>query len=82
MTQPMTLVEKPMAARRTLLATTPNPGARQDYMVMLQGAFAVGWTDHPVWATLKAHLTAIPGRIVSDFSINSFSILVNSRINN
>lgn len=55
MTQPrqMSEAETPMAARRTLLATTPNPGQRQDYMVMLEGTFAVGWTDHPVRATLR-----------------------------
>ncbi len=42
-----------MLARRTHLATTPNPGKRQDYMVMLDGRFAVGWSDHPVGATLR-----------------------------
>ena len=46
-------IDMSMAERRDLLATTPNPGERHDYMVMLEGSFAVGWTDHRVTAALS-----------------------------
>ncbi len=49
----MSLVQMPMAERRDLLVTTPNPGDRHDYMVMLEGWFAVAWTKHRVRATLR-----------------------------
>ena len=53
MTRPTSLIDMPLAARRGHLTTTPNPAARQDYMVVLEGAFAAGWTDHPVRAILR-----------------------------
>ena len=42
-----------MAERRDLLATTPNPGERHDYLAMLEGSFAVDGTDHRVTTALR-----------------------------
>lgn len=42
-----------MAERRDLLTTTPNPGERHDYMVMLEGSVALGGTDRSVAAALS-----------------------------
>ena len=50
MTRP---VELSLAARRDLLATTANPGERYDYMVTLDGCFAIGASDYPVAASLR-----------------------------
>ena len=50
MTRP---VELSMVARRDLLATTANPGERHDYMVILEGWFAVGSSDYRVTAALR-----------------------------
>ena len=40
------------AQRRALLATTPNPGERLDYLVMLEGAVDLGGYDRRVAARL------------------------------
>ncbi|MCH7554716.1 MAG: hypothetical protein IIC08_01755 [Proteobacteria bacterium] len=42
-----------MAERRDLLATTANPGERYDYMVILEGCFAIGASDYRVTAALR-----------------------------
>ena len=50
MTRP---IDTSMAERRDFLATTSNPGERHDYMVMLEGSFALGGTDRSVAAALS-----------------------------
>ena len=50
MTRP---AELSMAARRDLMATTANPGERYDYMVTLEGCFAIAASDYPVAAALR-----------------------------
>lgn len=49
----MPMAEMFEVERRDLLASTPNPGERHDYMIMLKGSFAVGWIDQRVSAALR-----------------------------
>ena len=45
--------EMSTADRRALLATTPNPGERLDYMVMLEGSVVLGGSGQRVAARLS-----------------------------
>lgn len=47
----MSTVDNAMLARRALLAAAPNAGEHHEYMVMLEGSFAL--TDQPVEVALS-----------------------------